>query len=122
MTMRIQNNLQKRPKKKKKRKHSFCIWEWQLYLLFPNGESRQFEIQPLGAPPLAIPASCSRTPPKVFCDLTRLLSFLSPGCVLSFLRADQLVCDEVEYIEVTDVGNFLGSTQYLQFQSHFYRN
>lgn len=63
MTMRIQNNLQKRLKKKM-RKHSFHIWEWQLYLLFPTGESRQFEIQPLGVPTLAIPASCSRTPPR----------------------------------------------------------
>ena len=45
------------------RKPSFCIWAWQLYLLFPNGESRQFEIQPLGIPTLTIPAPCFRTPP-----------------------------------------------------------
>lgn len=64
MTMRIQNNLQKRFKKKNEETLFPYLGMAALLALFPTGESRQFEIQPLGVPTLAIPASCSRTPSR----------------------------------------------------------
>lgn len=53
-------------REEKNRKMLFSIFGTSsyLHLLFPNGESKQFETQPLGVPTLLITAPCFRMPPE----------------------------------------------------------
>ena len=51
--------------------------------------------------------------------LTRILSFLSPECVLSSLRADQLICDELNTLKLQMLVIFYGPRSIFTFKVIF---